>query len=59
MNDRTRASITATMAEIVKGHEALGLPIEEEDFNEAWAILDRIEKKLVEAKAKAWSERWP
>lgn len=57
-NDATRTSITATVNEIVQGHAALGLPVEEEEFLEAWAIIDRIERQLQAEKAKAWSERW-
>ncbi len=58
-NDCTRRSITATVDEIVQGHQALGLPVEEEEFLEIWEVINRIEKQLVDAKAKAWAERWP
>jgi len=57
-NDRTRASISATVAEIGQEHQALGIPVDADDFLEAWEIIDRIERRLQEAKAAAWSERW-
>lgn len=43
--DHTRASLSATLSEIEDGHRALGLPIDEDDF-EAWVIIDRLEKRL-------------
>ena len=57
-NDHTRVSISATVAEITQGHAALGIPAEPEEFLEAWEILSRIEKKLQQQKAEAWSQRW-
>lgn len=45
-NERVRASISATMDEIVRGHQALGLPIDREDF-EAYEILHRIERRIL------------
>lgn len=44
-NDRARASISATLTELELGHQALGIPIDEGDF-EAWIIVDRIEKRM-------------
>lgn len=58
-NNRTRASIDATLNEILIGHAATGLPVEEDEFLDAWEIIDRIERRLQQAKALAWIERWP
>lgn len=57
-SDRARASINATLDEIVQRHEALGIPIDEDDFDEAWEIIDRLERHMQAQKAAAWSERW-
>lgn len=57
-NDRTRASITATLDEIVQRHITLGIPIDEDDFGEAWEIVDRLERHMQAQKARAWVERW-
>ncbi len=57
-NDRVRTSISATLTEIGQGHAATGLPVDDDEFLEAWEIVDRIERRLQEARAKAWSERW-
>lgn len=57
-NDRTRASISANVTEICQGHAALGIPVEEDEFLEAWEILCRIEERLRQAKLEAWQKRW-
>jgi hypothetical protein len=57
-NDRARASIDATLTEIGQGHAALGIPVEEDEFLEAWEIIDRLERHYQEARAKAWADRW-
>lgn len=57
-NGRVRASIDATLTEIVQGHAALGLPVDEDEFLDAWETIDRIERQLSDAKATAWRERW-
>lgn len=50
-NDRIRASISATLAEIVPTSRALGLPADYADY-EAWEIIARIEAKLQASKGK-------
>ena len=57
-NDHVRASIDATLTEIGHGHAATGLPVEADEFLEAWEIIDRIERRLQQAKAEAWVKRW-
>ena len=57
-NEHARASIRATVDEIVAGHDALALPADEDEFLEAWEIIDRIERSLQAAKAEAWAKRW-
>lgn len=57
-NDHTRASIDATLTEMTRGHAVLGLPVDEDEFFEAREIIDRIERRLSDAKAAAWRERW-
>jgi hypothetical protein len=39
-------SILATLTEIEQAHKALGLPVEEDEFLEAWACVCRMEQKL-------------
>ena len=57
-NDRTRHSIDATLTEIGQGHAALGIPVEECEFLEAWEIIDRLERHMQQQRAAAWSDRW-
>ena len=46
-NDRARASISATLDELVTGHHALELPVEEGEFCEAYGIIMRIEATML------------
>lgn len=47
-NNHVRASISATLAEIAQTHKALGLPVEPDEFGEAWSVICRIERRLNE-----------
>ncbi len=51
--DHARASISATVNEIAEGHARLGIPVEHEEFCEAWAILQRIEQRILAAREAA------
>ena len=39
-------SIMATTDEIVQRHQTLGLPVDADEFCEAWAAICRIEMRL-------------
>jgi len=57
-NDNARRSISATVDEFVQGHQRLGIPVDPEEFCEAWEIIQRIERRWSDRKANAWRERW-
>lgn len=47
MNSRVRTSISATLAEIEQTHKTLGIPVEEDEFCEAWGVITSIERRFV------------
>lgn len=53
-NDRIRASITATLAEIAEAQQTLGIPPEPEEWHQLSEIVQRIERRLAANRFK-----WP
>ena len=44
--DARRKSISATLEEIIIGHKQLGLPPDNDELTEAYAIIERIKRAL-------------
>jgi hypothetical protein len=57
-NETERRSISAIVNEMGPLHTSLGIPVDPEEFCEAWEIINQIERRLSETKANAWRERW-
>lgn len=54
-----RSSITNTLTEIEDGHRKLGLPPDGEDVDEALELIERIDRRIREERARQWfAARW-